>query len=314
MIEIFISPKNGESKHFILHEKIENGVWINLTSPDSHEIEEISLKTAIPPEFLKAPLDEEERPRIEFEDKNSLIIIDIPKKADEEGILLYETIPLGIAINEKYIVTVCLKDNIIIDDFRKGKITNCFTYKRTRFLLQILFRTSSYFLRYLRVIDRTTEEVEDNLQKSLQNKELFELLNLEKSRVYFSTSLKANEIVLEKIMRFRQIQMYEEDAELLEDVIIENKQAIEMANIYSNILSGMMDAFASIINNNMNRIMKFLASITIIIAVPTMIASFLGMNVPLPFQNNPAVTLIIFLVSISISVLLGVAMYKREFM
>ena len=210
-------------------------------------------------------------------------------------------------------MTVCLRNNVVIDDFRNGRIAGCNTLKRTRFLLQVLYKNSQYFLRYLRSIDRKTNAVEDSLHKSMKNKELIELLGIEKSLVYFSTSLKANEVVLEKIMKFKQIKMYEDDADLLEDVIIENKQAIEMANIYSNILSGMMDAFASIINNNMNRIMKILASVTIILSIPTMIASFFGMNVPLPFQESPMMTVALFLLSLSIAITLGLYMLKKEF-
>lgn len=313
MMEIYTTRKNGTSDTLELCGSAEKGAWINLSSPNDDELSEISEVTGFPAEYLKAALDEEESPRIESDNGNTLILIDLPEIIADGDDKIYSTIPLGILINEDYIVTVCLRNNVVIDDFRNGRIAGCNTLKRTRFLLQVLYKNSQYFLRYLRSIDRKTNAVEDSLHKSMKNKELIELLGIEKSLVYFSTSLKANEVVLEKIMKFKQIKMYEDDADLLEDVIIENKQAIEMANIYSNILSGMMDAFASIINNNMNRIMKILASVTIILSIPTMIASFFGMNVPLPFQESPMMTVALFLLSLSIAITLGLYMLKKEF-
>ncbi len=312
-MEIYTTRKNGTSDTLQLCGSAEKGAWINLSSPNDDELAEISEVTGFPAEYLKAALDEEESPRIESDNGNTLILIDLPEIIADGDDKIYSTIPLGILINEDYIVTVCLRNNVVIDDFRNGRIAGCNTLKRTRFLLQVLYKNSQYFLRYLRSIDRKTNAVEDSLHKSMKNKELIELLGIEKSLVYFSTSLKANEVVLEKIMKFKQIKMYEDDADLLEDVIIENKQAIEMANIYSNILSGMMDAFASIINNNMNRIMKILASVTIILSIPTMIASFFGMNVPLPFQESPMMTVALFLLSLSIAITLGLYMLKKEF-
>ena len=312
-MEIYTTRKNGTSDTLQLCGSAEKGAWINLSSPNEDELAEISEVTGFPAEYLKAALDEEESPRIESDNGNTLILIDLPEIIADGDDKIYSTIPLGILINDDYIVTVCLRDNVVIDDFRNGRIAGCNTLKRTRFLLQVLYKNSQYFLRYLRAIDRKTNAVEDSLHKSMKNKELIELLGIEKSLVYFSTSLKANEVVLEKIMKFKQIKMYEDDADLLEDVIIENKQAIEMANIYSNILSGMMDAFASIINNNMNRIMKILASVTIILSIPTMIASFFGMNVPLPFQESPMMTVALFLISLGIALALGLYMLKKEF-
>ena len=243
-MEIYTTRKNGTSDTLELCGSAEKGAWINLSSPNDDELAEISEVTGFPAEYLKAALDEEESPRIESDNGNTLILIDLPEIIADGDDKIYSTIPLGILINEDYIVTVCLRNNVVIDDFRNGRIAGCNTLKRTRFLLQVLYKNSQYFLRYLRSIDRKTNAVEDSLHKSMKNKELIELLGIEKSLVYFSTSLKANEVVLEKIMKFKQIKMYEDDADLLEDVIIENKQAIEMANIYSNILSGMMDAFA----------------------------------------------------------------------
>jgi magnesium transporter len=273
-------------------DQTEPGIWINLICPSDQEIEEVAALTKIYPEYLRAALDEEEVSRIEAEDNQILIIIDVPiVKANDS----YDTMPLGIIINEYYIVTVCLERNDVIDDFVRENVKNFYTFKRTRFLFQIFFRTAALFLKYLRLIDRKTNDIERELHQSMKNKELIKLLTLEKSLVYFSTSLRGNEKIMEKILRLRGrtntevqlIKMYPDDEELLEDVIIENKQAIEMAHIYSNILSGMMGAFASVISNNLNIVMKLLASITIVLALPTMISSFFGMNVALPFQEDP---------------------------
>ncbi len=294
-------------------DKIEKGAWINIVNPTEEEISYLSENLKIPIEHLKAALDEEERARIEVDEECTIVLIDIPvasKDTAERGI--YYTIPLGIIINNENIVTVSLRENSVIRPFLENKVKSFWTFKKTRFLLQILYRSSKVYLQYLRNIDKTSDVIENRLHKSLKNEELIQLLELEKSLVYFSTSLKSNEIVLEKIQRANLIKMYPDDMELLEDVIIENKQAIEMANIYSNILSGTMDAYASVISNNLNMVLKFLTSVTIIISIPTMVASFFGMNVHVPFQSNPHAFMIIFMMSTLFSVILSVFMVRKE--
>lgn len=290
----------------------DNGIWINMINPTESEIQTVSKALKTPADFIKSALDEEERAHIDTEDDCTLILIDIPVLSKEEHSGLYATMPLGIIIGEKYIITVCLHENPILNDFITGRVKAFYTYKKTRFLFQILHRNSTYFLQYLRNIDKLSDKIEAELHRSMKNKELIQLLGLEKSLVYFSTSLKSNEAILEKLMRVKPIRLYPEDEELLEDVIIENKQAIEMANIYSNILSGTMDAFASVISNNLNIVMKILASITIVLSVPTMIASFFGMNVKLPLMNNNYAFLIIFIISFAVSGLLGFVMFKKN--
>ena len=215
--------------------------------------------------------------------------------------------PLGmIVVRDDFFITVSLRKNKIIEPFEKRKIKNFQTYKKTRFIFQILYLNSSFYLNYLKQINKETEIAEYILKNSMRNKELLrmltllKLLSLEKSLVYFTTSLKSNELVMEKTLRGKIIKLYEEDEEILEDAITENRQAIEMAQIYNNILGGTMDAYASIISNNLNGVMKTLTSITIILAVPTMISSFWGMNVGLPLQDNPFG----FIVMISISIIL----------
>ena len=200
---------------------------------------------------------------------------------------------------------ICLQSNTIIDDFAKGRVKHVFTNLKTRFIFQMLYRVATRFLVYLRHINRMSTEIEKELHRSMKNKELIQLLDLEKSLVFFSTSLKANQSVLEKLQRGRVIKLYEDDRELLEDVLIEVEQAIEMSNIYSNILSGTMDAFASIISNNLNIVMKVLTSITILMAIPTMVSSFYGMNVSgLPFANFGAVVIIVVILTALVAIIL----------
>ena len=225
----------------------EDGAWINLINPTPQEISEVAAQFEIETNHILSALDEEERARIEVDDNCTVIIVDVPIKEAEGGMGDYVTIPMTIILGDKFIITTCLKNIKLLEDFSSGKVKSFFTYKKTRFILQILYKNASYYLQYLRQIDRLSHKNEQELHKSMRNKELIELLDLEKSLVYFTTSLRANEIVLEKMMRMETIKQYPEDQDLLEDVIIENKQAIEMANIYSNILSGTMDAFASVI-------------------------------------------------------------------
>lgn len=294
-------------------ETFEPGAWINLIHPTQKEIAEVSKQFNIEVNHIVSALDEEERARIETDDDYTLIIVDVPIKENEESFDGYGTIPLAIILGEDYIITVCLKNIQLLEDFSSGKIKGFYTFKKTRFILQLLYKNASYFLQYLRYIDKASVRIEQELHKSMKNKELIQLLGLEKSLVYFTTSLRSNEIVLEKMMRMDTIKQYPEDKELLEDVIIENKQAIEMANIYSNILSGTMDAFASVISNNLNIVMKMLTSITIVISIPTMIASFFGMNVDLPFdQGNPLAFTYIIIISTVLTALSTIIMMKKK--
>ncbi|HHV10354.1 MAG TPA: magnesium transporter CorA family protein [Clostridiales bacterium] len=267
---------------------ITEGCWVAMTAPSATELMEIAEATGIDVDHLRAPLDEEERARIEVEDNYTLIIVDIPALERRNDKDRYVTIPLGIIVADNYMITVCLEETPVLKCFIDGRVRDFYTYKKTRFIIQILYRNASTFLQDLRTIDRKSEEIERKLHISTQNRELIDLLELEKSLVYFTTSLRSNEVVFEKMLKLENIKHYPEDEDLLEDLIIENKQAIEMANIYSGILSGTMDAFASIISNNQNIVMKFLAAITIVLSIPTMIASFYGMNFShIPGQDNP---------------------------
>ena len=288
---------------------IQDGCWVNLTYPSEDELNTVAATLGVEPTFLWAALDEEETSRVDTEEDQTLIIIDVPAVEKDEAVV-YSTLPLGIIVTEKHIITVCLKESSIIKDFQDGLVRNAVTQKRTQFILYMLLQVAKRFLQYLKQIDKIYNYMERQLYKSQRNKELIQLLDLEKSLVYFNTSLKANEVTLEKILRGRIITLYEEDHDLLEDVLIEVRQAIEMANIYSSIISGMMDAFASVISNNLNVIMKVLTSITILMTVPNIVFGFYGMNVAnLPLDHFWWVPL---LISVAIIVILAVILKKRN--
>ncbi|RYL95774.1 magnesium transporter CorA family protein [Sporolactobacillus sp. THM7-4] len=300
MIDIYLTD---EHEHLVKQTELSKGCWINLTRPSEFEIQKIVDGTGIPSDFIRDSLDDDERSRIEKEDGSVLIIVDFPVLVqDESDSAPYDTIPLGIIVTPYYFVTVCLQSNPIVDDFINNRVKNFFTYKKTRFTLQILYAIARYYLKYLKTIDHRTIIIERELRESMRNKELFNLLALEKTLVYFTTSLKSNNIVMEKMTKQGFLRMYEDDQDLLEDVIIEIKQAIEMSEVHSNILSGMMDAYASVISNNVNVVMKFLTIVTIVLSVPTMVASFYGMNVDaIPWQHEPHA----FWIPISIAILLS---------
>ncbi len=314
LIQIYKSRKDSDPAIIEVVTTPDDGSWVRLTSPTEGELAEVASAYSLPPEFLRAALDEEERPRIDAEDGIVLIVLDVPMVTEMEGIRTLTTLPLGIIISEKLIVTVCSRQSPILDDFIAGKVRHFHTAKKTRFLFQIFYRNASSYLNHLRQIEKSISRIEAELHRSMKNEELFQMMELEKSLIYFSTSLKSIEAVLERILRTKPLKMFEDDAEFLEDVIIENKQAMEMSQIYLHILNGMTGAFATIISNNLSIVMKFLASITIIIAIPTMIASFYGMNVTdLPLSKTPLAFETIFLFSVMISLLLGIFMWRKRF-
>ena len=285
-------------------------------APSEEELQEIAAATKIQMDFLTAPLDEEEKSRIEIEDDQILILVDIPFLRSNKD---YDTLPLGIIITENCITTVCLEPNAVTAEFGAHNTKMWSTFKKTRFLFQILFKSATLYLKYIRIIIRRTDELEKHLRQSMQNSELFNLLDLQKSLTYFSTSLRSNYIVMEKLLRLRSatqsrhlIKLYEEDEDLLEDVIIEYKQAVEMVEMYSHILNSMMEVFASIISNNLNLVMKFLATMTIVLAIPTLVSSMWGMNVPVPFANNPWGFAIVLTFALGVSGAAAYLLWKRR--
>ena len=291
---------------------LKKGNWINMISPTEEEIQRVCAALQIKQDFIRYSLDEEEKARIDTEDDDNttLYIIDIPVIESDRTRRVYVTMPIGVIfVRDDYIITVSQKNNDIIKDI---KTENVITYKKSRFLLQILYANSKKFLSLLYKINKELESTENKLKNSLQNEGLLKMLDLEKSLVYFTTSLKSNEVVMEKTTGGKIIKLYEEDEDLLEDAIIENKQAIEMAKIYSDILSGTMDTYASIISNNLNAVMKILTSVTFILAIPTLIASIWGMNVELPFQREPLGFLIITVFSIIMCIVATIWLKRKR--
>lgn len=266
---------------------LEKGCWVHLQNPTREEIDGLNARFVLDPTYLQAALDEEESARIERDGDQTLIIVDIPYVEAEGNGYSYTTIPMGIIMVDDVIITVSTRESTIITDFTEERIRGFWTFKRTRFILQLLHRNASRFLTYLKQIDKASGLVQKRLEADMRNQELLQMMKLEKSLVYFSTSLKGNEMVLERMMRTDMLRKYPDDSDLLEDVIIENKQAMEMCAIYRDIMSGNMDAYASIISNNLNIVMKILTSLTVIMAIPTLFASLWGMNVGVPFQQNP---------------------------
>lgn len=291
------------------------GNWINMIAPSDDEIKTVCENINIQEDFIRYALDPEERARIDYEedDGTTLILADVPIIEKDEDQKEYSTIPVGfIIVRDEYFITVSLMENQVIRRMNPMKNKSVATYKKSRLVLQCLYVNSEIYLNLLKKINRETEIAEKELRQTRKNKSLLRLLSLEKSLVYFTTSLKSNEIVMEKTLRGKIVKLYEEDEEILEDAITENRQAIEMAQIYSNILNGTMDAYASIISNNLNGVMKFLTSITIILAVPTMISSFWGMNVKLPFENSPMGFLIMVLIAIIMTIAVTLWLNKKD--
>lgn len=319
MIKIYKSHNDIlEKKVFSITETLDVGklteknTWIHLANPTEEEIKVITNSFDIPQEHIRAALDEEEKARLEIDEDLILIIIDVPIH-DETNRCSFMTIPLGIILLKDNIFTISIGKLSLIEEFVNGRIKSFFTFKKTRFILQILFRNSTYFLLYLKQIGRISDNIEMQLKNNLKNRELLLLLELEKSLVYFTTSLKSNEAVLERMMRSEVVKRYQDDLELLEDVIIETKQAIEMANIYSSILKSTRDAFSTIMSNNLNIVMKKLTSITLIFALPTLISGLWGMNVGgIPFSSNNLGFLWIIIFSIVCSILIAWLLYKKD--
>lgn len=311
MIKILKTEDNKKLLKLSISEAV-SGSWFSLIAPNEEEIKQVSLVLGLDEDFLLNSLDLDERSRIEIEDGNTLIITNLPIMT-EDG--CFDTLPLGIIYTPTSIITVCSKDNNILSSFNETTAYAFDTRNKTEFMLKILYRSVKFYLKYLDIINRTTENIEVELQKATNNKALFQLMEIQKTLVYFSTALKDNDIVLQKIMRMTKsstnlLKTTEEDIDLLEDVIIDTRQAIEMVDMHRMILEAMMEGFASIINNNLNLVMKFLAAITIIMSIPTMIGGLWGMNVKVPYGDNPYGFLIVVALSIITSTV--VVFYFRK--
>ena len=284
--------------------KIEKNMWIHISEPNISIIEEISKKTNIDKDVLISVMDEEESAHLDVDDDYTLIVLDVPIFNDG----LYETYPFVIIYNSDYYITLCKKETQLLN-LKKKKFKKIEPHKHVRLTLQIMYRIASNYISSLKYLDNKRNQLEIAIQSSMKNKDLLSLMTLNKSLVYFSTSLNANKVVFSKVKRLDEYKKYESDFDLMEDVEVENNQAIEMCTIYRDILSGMIDANASIISNNLNVSMKVLAIITLIIEIPTLIASIFGMNLKLPFVNNEYGFYIIIGFSLLLSLFSGLVLY-----
>lgn len=292
---------------------MEEDCWIHLVHPTLDEVKQVCAKTGADERLISKVLDEEELSRIEVEGESTLIVLNIPYLVDHAHKNKYRTLPLGIIHTNRYIITIILKENKLFEDFENGNVRDFHTEKKTRFTIQLLLRISQGYLFGLDEMNKDIERQEHQLAKATKNQELIEMLNIEKSLVYFMGSLKYNQATLERLSKGNVIPFYEEDKDLLEDAMIESNQAIEMATIYKEIMASTTETYASVISNNLNVIMKFLAGITIVFSVPTMVASFMGMNVPLgDFATNPASFFILILISLGVALLIAYWLKKKD--
>lgn len=315
MLKIYKSLDSGPLQELSL-KTLESGAWINIVDPTPYELKVVGNLTEVEPDFLRSALDDEERSHIDIEDDNIMILTNVPVVRDTGS---YDTLPLAIIVTEDYIITVCLEETPVLSYFNAKTARLFCTFKKTRFLFQILYRTATFYLRYLRQISNQSDEIESKLRHSMNNQEILKLLELQKALTYFNASLRSNGAVLDKLMRLRtttsmqpMLKYYEEDEDLLEDVIIENKQAREMVEMYSKIMGRLADTFSSIISNNLNQVMKFLASVTILLAIPTVISSFFGMNVPVPMTETPGAFWYIFFLAGVFAAVCGILLWKRD--
>ena len=315
MLKIYKSLESGPLQELSL-KTLEKGAWINIIDPTPYELKVVSNLTEVEPDFLRSALDDEERSHTDVEDNSVMVLTNVPVMRGNDS---YDTLPLAIIITKEYIITVCLEDTPVLSEFNERTSKLFRTFKKTRFLFQILYKSATFYLRYLRQISKLSDEIELKLRHSMENREILRLLELQKGLTYFNAALRSNGAVLDKLLRLRSnqslqpiLKMYEEDEDLLEDVIIENKQAKEMVELYSKILSRMADTFSSIISNNQNLVMKFLAAMTSILAIPTVISSFFGMNVPMPWSDESNAFMYIAIIAFVIAGSSAYVLWRRD--
>ncbi|MBQ1469462.1 MAG: magnesium transporter CorA family protein [Schwartzia sp.] len=315
MLRILKSHESGRLVELDLN-TLEKGAWINIIDPTPYELKIVGELTNVEPDFLRSALDDEERSHTDVEDDAIMVLTNVPVMRSYES---YDTLPLALILTKEYIITVCLEETPVLSEFNERSSRFFRTFKKTRFLFQILYKSATFYLRYLRQISKLSDEVEHMLRDSMRNKDILRLLELQKGLTYFNAALRSDGAVLDKLLRLRTnpqtqpiLKMYEEDEDLLEDVIIENKQAREMVEMYSKILARLADTFSSIISNNQNLVMKFLAAMTIILAIPTVISSFFGMNVPVPLATSADAFLVIAGLSVSIAGFMAFVLWRHN--
>lgn len=290
--------------------RVSTGVWIHAVKPSEEDIEQLEA-WGVPKEAISSALDVDELARVEKEDGVTFFIIRVPYFYGDQVDIPYATIPLGIVTSSKWLVTICSQSTELMRESRKSKDHPLNTKKHNAFILHILYNTAKLFLNHLAAINHIVDNLEDRLSVSIRNEELYQLLKYQKSLVFLSTALKTNELMIERLQRNKLFQKFPEDQDLLDDVLTENMQAVAMTEISGNILSQMMDAFASMISNNQNNVIKLLTSVTIVLAIPVVVASFFGMNVQLPFQDHPMA----FEITLAISVLaaaLAIFVFRKK--
>lgn len=296
-------------------EKIGDGVWIQMIHPTVEECREIAEVLNVDIEDVQAALDEEESSRIELQDGYTLILVDIPTTEIRHEKQSYTTIPLGIILTQDIIVTVCTEDTPVLKNFVSNRVKEFSTKKRLRFVYQILYRTATTYQVNLRIIDKKRTEIEERIGEHTEDVDLIDLHELESTLVYFATSLRANGVVLDRLTRYKRLEQYPEDKELLGDVIVENRQAIEMTSIYRDIINGTRELMSSVIDNRLNNVMKYLTSITIVMAIPTVISGIYGMNVDekwMPFADTPHGFLIICVITLLICMITMLFLRKKR--
>jgi len=307
MLTIYKSTEQGTEQL----ESIANGAWVNVVEPTAEETQQL-VDWGIEPDYINYSLDLDELPRMERDEDFTFILIRIPHRQPESDIP-YITIPLGIIIKGNMVVTICRHDKEMFKVLVNGKYRLLKTGKRYRFALYIFLEAATRYLAHLGEINRMTEAIEDQLEKSTRNREVLELLKYQKSLTYFATALRSNEVMMERVQRTQMFNQYEEDKDLLEDVLTENQQAIQMTNIASDLLAALMDAFASIISNNLNGVMKILAAITIITALPGTVGAFFGMNVLLPLSDTSPFSFFAILgMAVALSAVATYVFYRRD--
>ena len=296
-------------------DEIEEGTWICLTAPSQEEIREVAATLDIEPADVQAALDPEESARISLEDGYTVIIVDIPLKVDGAAEGVYTTIPLGILLTQTTITTVCSVDTPVLSDFASCRVRGFSTKKKMRLVYQILYRAATMYPQELRLIDRRRQEIEKNLTGTLRDSDLMELHGLESTLVYFATSLRANSTVLDRLTRYKRLEQYPDDMELLDDVIVEIRQAIEMTSIYRDDIKGTRELFSSILDNRLNNAMKYLTSVTLLMAVPTVISGLYGMNVDIdgmPFSGSDYGFVIVCLLTLAICGIAAWVLHKKH--
>ncbi len=301
----------------VIHEagRLGGGVWVQMIDPSEDECEKLSGELDVDIDDVKAALDEEESSRIELQDGYTLILVDIPTTEIRHEKQMYTTIPLGIILTQDVIVTVCTEDTQVLRNFVENRVKEFSTKKRLRFVYQILYRTAAIYQMDLRVIDKKRTEIEERIGDHTKDVDLIDLHELESTLVYFATSLRANGVVLDRLTRYKRLEQYPEDKELLGDVIVENRQAIEMTSIYRDIINGTRELMSAVLDNRLNNVMKYLTSITMVMAIPTVISGIYGMNVDerwMPLSDTPYGFLIICGITVIICIATMIFLRKKK--